>query len=298
MAHAFTAENFGATFPERRAFLEEASAFNVIPVTRSLLADAWTPVTAFRLLAARDPHAFLFESVEGGEREGRYSFLGRNPFLVFRARGEAVHAAGDDAQVVGKSGRPLDRLRETLGAFRSPVREGLPPFLSGAVGYLAYDAVRWLERLPDLGHAAPFEADLELLFPYETAAFDNVARRLTLVANARIRSGEPPQRAYDEAEARLSAMERALAGSPVEPVTPSRPAEQDFPEAQSRAEFCQNVERAKMHIAAGDVFQVVLSRRRLGSCPASDLSVYRALRSVNPSPYMFLLRMEGWSAIG
>ena len=298
MAHRFAVEDFGVTFPERRVFLEEARAFNVIPVTRSLLADAWTPVTAFRLLAARDPYTFLFESVEGGEREGRYSFLGRNPFLVFRATDETVHASGDDAGVVKITGPPLDRLRETLSAFRSPAREGLPPFLSGAVGYLAYDAVRWLERLPDRGRSVSLEADLEFMFPYETAAFDNVARRLTLVANARIRPGEAPERAYDEALARLSAMERGLAGSPAEPVTASRSAKQDLPEGQSQDEFCRNVERAKTHIAAGDIFQVVLSRRRAGPCSASDLSVYRALRSVNPSPYMFLLRMRGWSAVG
>jgi len=287
----------GATLPDRNAFLEEARNFNVIPVTRWLLADAWTPVTAFQRLAANDGPAFLFESVEGGEREGRYSFLGRNPFLTLEARGDRIEARGEDASDVRPGSSPPTTLRETIARYRSPVRNDVPPFLSGAVGYFAYDAVRWFERLPDLARTPVPEPDLELFFPAEVAAFDHALRRLTLTANARVRPGDDPNAAYDLACERLDAMEYALSqdrpgsGSALEPAAP-------VPPATDPEQFLRSVSMAKEHIAAGDIFQVVLSRRTHIACPASDVSVYRALRAVNPSPYMFLLRFEGWSAVG
>jgi anthranilate synthase component I len=294
-------EGFGVVTPDRAAFLEEARSWSVIPVTRSLLADTWTPVTAFRLLAAREANACLLESVEGGEREGRYSFLGRRPFLILEARGQTLRASGEDAShvAVPAGSMPLDVLRPILAAYRSPARDGLPPFLSGAVGYFGYDTVRWIERLPDFGRSAAPEADMTLLFLSETAAFDHARRRLTLTANARIHAGEDPSRAYDDAVARLDALEAALA-APIPPLVPgtSPVAEASSGPSHDEAEFCRKVVTAKEWIAAGDIFQVVLSRRASVPCSASDLSVYRALRAVNPSPYMFLLRFDGWSAVG
>jgi anthranilate synthase component I len=289
--------HLGATLPDRETFLEEARRFNVIPVTRWFLADAWTPVTAFRRLAGPDGPAFLFESVEGGEREGRYSFLGRNPFLTLEARAGRIHATGDDAQEFRSGASPVETLRETIGAYRSPPRADVPPFISGGVGYFGYDTVRWFERLPDRGLTAVPEPDLVLFFPGEVAAFDHARRRLTLVANARIRPGDDPSLAYDRAREALDGMERRLAESTSrvhrdvrEPVSLPAPADP--------AEYLRHVSAAKEHIVAGDIFQVVLSRRIHVACPATDLSVYRALRAVNPSPYMFLLRFEGWSAVG
>jgi anthranilate synthase component I len=289
--------HFGATLPERTAFLEEARTFNVIPVTRSLLADMWTPVTAFRRLAGGEGHAFLFESVEGGEREGRYSFLGRNPFLALEARGNRTALTGADAPEIPPGPSPPVLLHDTLARYRSPRRDALPPFLSGAVGYFAYDAVRWFERLPDRAKPSALEPDMLLFFPAEVAAFDHALRRLTLVVNARVRPGDNPARVYDRARARLDDMEHTLFRE-APSWTRTVVNEPHLPPPAPAEDFLRNVSRAKEHIAAGDIFQVVLSRRTHVACPASDLSVYRALRAVNPSPYMFLLRFDGWSAVG
>jgi anthranilate synthase component 1 len=181
--------------------------------------------------------------------------------------------------------------------FRTPPRLDLPPFLSGAIGYFGYDTVRWFERLPDRGRTPVPEPDLELFFPAEVAAFDHALRRLTLVSNARIRPGEDPGQAYDRACERLDDMERALAREDAtlqDDLSDAAP----VPDPADPAEYLRSVATAKEHIAAGDIFQVVLSRRKHVACRASDLSVYRALRAVNPSPYMFLLRFDGWSAVG
>ena len=289
--------HLGATLPDRATFIDEARTANVIPVTRWLLADQWTPVTAFRRLAGIEEHAFLFESVEGGDREGRYSFLGRKPFLVLEARGDRILARGEDATEIGTGAPPPVALRDALARYRSPARTGLPPFLSGAVGYFAYDAVRWFERLPDRARRPVPESDLELFFPSEVTAFDHAHRRLTLVVNARIRPGDDRGDVYDRARAELDDMERALSEDRAESRSKTGNAS-PITAAGDPSEFLRNVSIAKEHIAAGDIFQVVLSRRTHVACPASDLSVYRALRAVNPSPYMFLLRFDGWSAVG
>jgi len=290
----------GGTRPDRQAFAERSREAVVVPVTRELTADWWTPVAAFHRLAATEPDVFLLESVEGGERVGRYSFLGRRPFLTVRGRGEELRITGRDAgRFRDLAGPPLERLRAIFAAYRGEPLPGLPPFTSGAVGYFGYDTVRWVERLPDRARPAAPEDDLALIFLEEVAVFDHVHRRLTLVANACRGEGADPGPAYDRAAARLDAMERALyaAESPPPAAAPAPSAAE--PESNlDPAAFRDRVRRAKEYIAAGDVFQVVLSQRFTVPSRASDLELYRALRAVNPSPYMFLLRLDGWSAVG
>jgi anthranilate synthase component 1 len=267
-------------------------------VVRELLSDWWTPVAAFHRLAGTDPHAFLLESVEGGERLGRYSFLGRRPFLIARARGDALHLDGEDAPRHAAEGPPLDALRRILAAYRTRPEPGLPPFTGGAVGYFGYDAVRWAERLPDRGTPRAAEEDMVLLFLEDVVAFDHVRGRIHLVANARVHPGEAPGPLYDAAVKRLDAMEAALF-APSAPVPLAAGVEDAALRANmSRATFEENVRRAKERIAAGDIFQVVLSQRFEVPSRADDLSLYRALRAINPSPYLFLLRLDGWSAVG
>jgi anthranilate synthase component 1 len=270
-----------------------------VPLVRELQADWWTPVAAFHLLAGDEPNSFLLESVEGGERVGRYSFIGRRPFLVIRARDGDLSLDGSEAERWSEvSGEPFQRLQEIFRGYRVPAPQGLPPFVSGAVGYFGYDTVRWIERLPDLGKPRALEDDLTLLFLEEAVAFDHVHRRLYLVVNPRIHEDTDLDRAYDEALSRLDRMEAELHA----PMTPPRvggPAAGGIPESNlTRERYMDNVRQAKEWIAAGDVFQVVLSQRFTVPSSADDLSLYRALRTINPSPYMFLLRLEGWSAVG
>ncbi len=290
----------GRPRPGREEFAARSAVSAVVPVTREITADWWTPVAAFHRLAADEPNVFLLESVEGGERVGRYSFLGRRPFLVVKARGDALVIEGRDAsRFRGLTGGPLERLGAIFDAYRGVRTPGLPPFTSGAVGYFGYDTVRWVERLPDRAKPRSPEDDLTLIFLEDVAVFDHVRRRLTLVANACRREGEDPGVVHDRAADRLDAMERALY-APGAPPADGPPGEV-LPEPGanlSPEDFRDRVRRAKEHIVAGDVFQVVLSQRFTVESAASDLELYRALRAVNPSPYMFLLRLEGWSAVG
>ena len=286
--------------PSREAFLKESRESTVVPVVRELIADWWTPVAAFQRLAARSAHAFLLESVEQGERVGRYSFLGRRPFLTVRARGSKVRAEGEDASRHATGGPPLEVLERILAAYRSRHREDLPPFISGAVGVFGFDTVRWVETLPVRHAQRAIEDDLTLLFLEDVVAFDHVRRRLFLVANARVHAGDNAGAAYDRAVERLALMERDLFApfSPPAEGADALPALPDPVPNQDPETFQSAVRQAKEHINAGDIFQVVLSQRFTVPGRFEDLALYRALRAVNPSPYMFLLRWEGASAVG
>jgi anthranilate synthase component 1 len=294
----------GNAVPDRAAFHKRAEEDGVIPVARALSADWWTPVQAFRLLARREPNTFLLESVEQGERIGRYSFLGRRPFLIARARGDRLLLEGPEAaRHAAPAGPPLAALKQVFRRYRAASRPDLPPFSSGAVGYFGYDTVRWVESLPPTAAPPAVEDDLTLLFLEETACFDHVRRRLTLVVNVRPGEGTAADAAYTRAVERLDAMEAELHApfGPPDPEAGSAPEEAAAPEGRSnlsRAAFLDRVARAQEYIRAGDIFQVVLSQRFTVPNAADDLTLYRALRTVNPSPYMFLLRLAGWSAVG
>jgi anthranilate synthase component 1 len=208
------------THPGSEEFRRRLETWPVVPVTRSLPADWWTPVAAFHRLAGREPHAFLLESVEGGERLGRYSFLGHRPFLIARARGERLTLDGPDAaRHADLEGPPLDQLRALLAIYRAEPREDQPPFTCGAVGYFGYDTVRWVETLPVGDKADAPEDDCTLLFLEETAAFDHLRGRLQLTVCARRKEGVPAEAVYADARARLDAMQAELF-SPFAPPPP------------------------------------------------------------------------------
>jgi anthranilate synthase component 1 len=286
--------------PDPSGFAEAASRHSVVPLVIELLSDWWTPVSAFHGVAGEQPFAFLFESVEGGERIGRYSFLGTAPFLVARARDGRVTVEGEGAPRVGVlPGPPLEALRSLFARFSAPHPEGLPPFVSGAVGYFGYDTVRWVERLPDRGLPAAPEDDAMLVFLRDVAAFDHVRRRLFLVTNVWI----DPEVSLDEQHAAGVERLHRLAGRLRRPAAPPEPGPSfagagEPVSTHTREQFEDAVRRAKELIGAGDIFQVVLSRRFRLPTAAGDLALYRSLRAINPSPYMFLLRLDGWSAVG
>jgi len=285
----------------KERFRAQARPGRVLPVVRERTADWWTPLAAFGRLAGDRPFVFLLESVEGGERLGRYSFLGRSPYLVARARGGTLRLEGPDAgRWLGLPGDPLRALKEiftTRSADPDPTR---PPFLSGAVGYFGYDTVRWVEQLPEPGRPGPETDDLMLLFLEEVVAFDHVRGRLHLAINVPVGEETDLDVAYEGAMRRLDALEQELLAPFTPPPFPSPTSLPEEPVVSNltRDAFLQNVERAQHAIEAGEIFQVVLSQRFEVAAGADDLSLYRALRSVNPSPYMFLLRLDGWSAVG
>ena len=260
----------------------------LVPVFRELAGDLMTPVSAFRALSARSERAFLLESVLGGEQLARYSFLGRDPVATIEARGRQVveHANGQTRAVEG----------DLLGALRARLPKSaaelpdLPRFTGGAVGYLTYDAVRLFERLPDR-HGASAGAVASFSFYRSLVAFDHVRQRVVLIADA-----EPGSRAaFERARSVLDGLEADLReGAPAARERPrGTPGDGAFGEGQ---DFREAVARAKEYIAAGDIFQVVLSRQRTIDCGLDPFTVYRALRMVNPSPYMYFLK-EGASAV-
>ncbi|MBI4266412.1 MAG: anthranilate synthase component I [Acidobacteria bacterium] len=276
-------------------FRELAQRGTFVPVYKEIVADLLTPVSAFLKIAEHSDYAFLLESVEGGEQVGRYSFLGKDPFLILRSRGgrTIVERAGETST----SDRPfIATLRELMAGFHSPFVPGLPRFTGGAVGYLGYDAAAWFEPVTlQPAHTDEDEAGFML---FDTVlAFDHVRHRILIVANARISGDEDLESLYQFARAKIEFVERELerALSKAVPVD-GQPI--DITSNVTREEFERMVRAAKEYIAAGDVYQVVLSQRFEAPFAAEPFTAYRALRHVNPSPYMYFIRMGGRSIVG
>jgi anthranilate synthase component 1 len=280
-------------------FVELAKRGTFVPVCKEIMADLLTPVSAFLKIAEHSDYAFLLESVEGGEHVGRYSFLGKDPFLVLRARGgkTIMERAGE----ITESPEPLvPTLRALMADFQSPYVPELPRFTGGAVGYLGYDTASWFEPVPlaervDGPAAAADEAGFML---FDTVlAFDHVQHRLLIIANARITGDEDLGALYQFACAKIAFLEKELART-LTLTTPGSADPVDVRSNMSRDAYEAAVRTAKDHIAAGDIYQVVLSQRFEADVSADPFTVYRALRHVNPSPYMFFTRLGGLSIIG
>jgi len=280
-------------------FVELATRGTFVPVCKEIMADLLTPVSAFLKIAEHSDYAFLLESVEGGEHVGRYSFLGKDPFLVLRARdGKTIIERSGS---VTESAEPLvPTLRRLMADFRSPYVPELPRFTGGAVGYLGYDTASWFEPVPlskiiDGPTAASDEAGFML---FDTVlAFDHVQHRLLIISNARITGDEDLESLYQFACAKIGflekELERTLSLAPP-PAAPPIALQSNM----TRERFEQNARTAKEYIAAGDIYQVVLSQRFEADIAADPFTVYRALRHVNPSPYMYFTRVGSLSIVG
>jgi anthranilate synthase component 1 len=282
-------------------FVELATRGTFVPVCKEIMADLLTPVSAFLKVAEHSDYAFLLESVEGGEQVARYSFLGKDPFLVLRARGgqAIVERAGVRSHPPGPF---MSTLRKLMADFRSPFVPGLPRFTGGAVGYLGYDAASWFEPALERAWArhpqAPTEDDDAGFMLFDTVlAFDHVKHRILIISNARITPGENLESLYQFACARIHFVERELERSLSE--TPSPVASEVVVRSNTtRDAFERAVLKGKEYIAAGDIYQVVLSQRFEADVTVDPFTVYRALRYVNPSPYMYFIRMGALSIVG
>jgi anthranilate synthase component 1 len=278
-------------------FKELALRGTFVPVVKELVADLLTPVSAFLKIAEDADYAFLLESVEGGEHVGRYSFLGKDPFLILRARGgrTTIESGGS----VSESDRPfVESLRGLMTDFRSPFVPDLPRFTGGAVGYLGYGAASWFEPvLGDLGDGAD-GADPAGFMVFDTVlAFDHVQHRILIIANARITADDDLESLYQFACAKIQFLERELERN-LSVARPERGEPLDVRSNHTKEQFEERVRAAKEYIAAGDIYQVVLSQRFQTEVRADPFTVYRALRHVNPSPYMYFIRMGGLSIVG
>ncbi|MGI8661713.1 MAG: anthranilate synthase component I family protein [Acidimicrobiales bacterium] len=291
------------TSPSLAEFKALAREYTVVPLWREALADLTTPVSGF-LRTVGDEPGFLLESVEH-ERWGRWSFLGRRPAATFVARGaEVVVEGGTVDESIPLDSGILAAIERILELYRSPPLPDLPPLHGGLVGFFGYDVVREIEQLPhvppdDLGHA-----DAVVSIIGEMAAYDHFRQRVTLIANAFCAAGMTEldlERAYDEAEQRLLSLAADGTRALDEPLASPPEADDPLPEVRStmgRRDYGGAVDAAKEHILAGDIFQVVLSQRFDLDLDADPFDLYRVLRQVNPSPYMYFLRHSSVTLVG
>jgi len=288
--------------PSRGEFSAHARSANAIPVFCSLLSDQLTPVSAFVRLAGDTEHAFLLESVVGGEKIARYSFLGAGPIATVEAKDDRITVATADGTTTTTGGDPLESLEALLSRYRAHHPNGLPRFLGGAVGFAGYDIARHYEKL---GNAPPDDRHLpELAFGIydEMVIFDHVRKLVIVVAHAHVGDGLDLDEAYDAACGRIQAIVDKLSDIKPDPIRPLVPpdaaGEVSFESTVSREQFEQSVDRCKAYIRAGDIFQVVISQRLTATTAAAPFDVYRALRVINPSPFMFYVQSPGVTLVG
>ncbi|MBB02781.1 MAG: anthranilate synthase component I [Planctomyces sp.] len=286
--------------PDFATFQTEADGYDLVPVYRQFTADSLSPVEAYRRLDKGD-YSFLFESVIGGERVGRYSFLGSHPFLIVEAAGNDVVIREGDQESRETSPDPLARLGEILTDYRMAPHPQLPRFCGGAVGYAGYDTVRYAENLPNAPEDDRKIPDLLFGLFDQMVIFDHIRKTMLVVVLART-NGHDLQESYAAAVERLDKFCEQLltnpAPTPPEEIRLDQNVEAEWKSNFAEGEYQKAVDACREYIKAGDIFQVVLSQRLEMETDASELAIYRALRVVNPSPFMFLVNTPAAQLVG
>ncbi len=286
--------------PDYSEFRRLARDFTLVPVVKSVSADLLTPVSAFLAVAEGEPDSILLESVERGEQIGRYTFLGARPYMKVQARGPEISISRGRSQQRRRA-NIFSVVKELLREHRSATIPGLPPFTGGAVGYFAYDVVRQLENIGEHTKYDLKVPDCALMFFDRLLAFDHLRHQIHIIATADV-SSESPKKAYDRALADIVRLERKLASK-----LPASHWQFSSSKAlgklkvhalTTQREYEKKVQRAKEYIAAGDVFQVVLSQRLDFVPQVEAFDLYRALRTVNPSPYLYFLKFGDTHVLG
>ena len=290
-------QQYSLTLDEFRALAAEG---NLIPLYREILADYETPVSAFAKID-HGPTAYLLESVAGGENWARYSFLGSGSSAVIREdKGDLVLTRGKKNLRIQSRGNPLERLRELMEEYRPVTVPGLPRFVGGAVGYFSYDMVRTFEDLPALRKDSLGMPDFAFLLTDTLLIFDNVSQKIKVVANAYLESTKERdiRDAYRHATARIEKMIARLKRPVRQPRQRRRRKPITFTSNMNKADFEKMVTRTKEYIRSGDIVQAVLSQRWETQIHTTPFQLYRALRVINPSPYMYYLRVAGVELVG
>ncbi|HEY9597220.1 MAG TPA: anthranilate synthase component I [Cyanophyceae cyanobacterium] len=293
-------------FPDFSEFSALAQQGNFVPVYQEWVADLETPVSAWYKVCAGQPYSFLLESVEGGENIGRYSLLGCDPLWVLEARGNSTIQTHRDASVTVFEGDPFETLANCLKPYRPVKLPQLPPGIGGLYGFWGYELIRWIEpRVPvypatedDLPDGLWMQVDNLIIF-------DQVKRKIWAIAYADLRDGADLQVAYQQACDRVRALVSKLqlplsAADTILEWTPPESATQElvYTSNTEASKFCENVQKAKDYIKAGDIFQVVLSQRLRAEYSGDPFALYRSLRLINPSPYMAYFNFRDWQIIG
>jgi anthranilate synthase component 1 len=286
--------------PSFKDFCRLAKQGNLIPIYQELLMDLETPLSFFKRLE-RDRYAFLLESVEGSERWARYSFLGTRPDRVFKATGNDIELIEGSQRRHWQSDAPLLALAELLAGCQPVSVPGVPPFFGGTLGYVSYDAVAQLHGIATEKSAPLATPEIFFIFVQTLIAFDNLKHTIKVIDNVRLDGDTPLRKAYDEGVARIRRVIDSLKKKPrgIEPRDLSQSANGlKFKSNLSRKEFHDVVHRAKEYIRAGDIIQAVLCQRLEAETRTDPFEIYRALRFINPSPYMFYLELDDLRVIG
>lgn len=290
--------------PSMEQVVSLAGQYNLIPVAVRLLADMETPIRIFQRYAQRE-RAFLLESVEGGVQWARYSFIGTDPFLLISGKQGHIEVEMNGARKQ-LTGKPVEELKALLRSYRSPQLDEMPPFTGGAIGFFGYDLLQYYEKLP--GHALDDLGmdDIRFMFCDQIIVFDHVKQQILLIGNVHVSAGDTDEdirQAYQDLCRKLEVTAEQLQEQGPRENVNSRgiPSEVELGNIQSnmtKEKYMNNVDLAKEYIRAGDIFQVVLSQRFHIDTEVSPLHVYRVLRTLNPSPYMYYLKMDDEIIVG
>jgi len=285
--------------PSENEFCRLSEQGNLIPVYREILADMETPVSAFCKIDDGKT-SFLLESIEGGEKWARYSFLGSGPARLFRSRDQYYEIWFDgQLEESGQVDDPLNKLRDLMAVYRPVEVDGLPRFSGGAVGYLGYDMIRFIEDLPDSNPREINGWDACFMFTERLLIFDNISQKIKVVCNIHLQGNEDAAAGYHRAQHQIDQMLAQLRQPlPYRDEEGCGDGEQELETNFSREAFKVAVEKCKEYIRAGDIFQVVISQRFSGQLQSDPFDIYRALRTINPSPYMFFLRFGESIVVG
>jgi len=285
--------------PDLDQFLELAKEYNIVPVSREICVDFDTPVSLFQKVAGSGDYAFLLESLEGGERWGRYSLIGLQPFLVLKVRGRQITLERRSGVESLEVEDPLSYIQELMKGFSAPELPGLPRFYGGAVGFLGYDMVRFVEDLPEAPPDTAGFNDAVLMFPEVLLVFDNLKQSLNIIACLSNKGDTPPRELYRKGQALIETMVMKIRRG-IDYPDPGGLSQFETvlrPEVDQER-FESMVERAKEYIRAGDIIQVVLSQRFSGKSYVEPFELYRAIRRINPSPYLYFLRLADEVLVG
>ncbi len=284
--------------PDFEQFKRRTSEGTIIPVVKTLLADTETPVSAYLKIRDRSTFNFLLESVEGGEKVARYSFLGADPFMIFRSRGRSGTVRDLNT---GKErrfdGDPIRELRSIMSRYKTVDFPGLPRFTGGGVGYFAYDAVRLVEDIPDTTRDDYGIDDIFFMFFDTILVFDNIGHTISIISNVHTDGAGTLEERYREAESRIEGLETLLARRTSPEPSTGRGHGEHIANID-KASFMKGVERCKEYITAGDIIQVVYSQRFERDITVAPFDIYRTLRIVNPSPYMFFISTDRVDIVG
>lgn len=277
-------------------FHKLANEYKTVPVYKRILADLLTPISAYMKLVKSSKYAFILESVEKGEQYGRYSFIGRNPHIILKSEKDKTQI-WEDGVWQEKSESFLSVLRETQKNYKAPKLSGIPHFTGGLVGFMGYESITWVEDIPIYVKDELQCPDALFMLYHELIAFDHLQNQIILFSNVQVETGMDLEQAYINANLKIDKMGEDL-HTDIDYQTPAHLEQSELQSNFTQSEFESAVCKAKEHIEAGDVFQLVLSQRFQRKTSVDPLTMYRALRSINPSPYMFHLKLDNFDIIG